>query len=160
MTTSDPTPASKDGEPSTGGTPPAHGPRADRPKRRVYTPEYKRRMVEEFTRTPNGQKGAFLRREGIYNSNIREWEAKITAGTLEDPPQQGRPRRSSERKRIDALEKQVAELRAETAAKDQTIADRDTALDVLGKGVAFLEALSSKNAALHEKNTGNGNTTR
>jgi len=44
------------------------------------------------------------------------------------------------------LERQVTRLEAELGAKGEVIARRDEALDVLGKGVAFLEALSSKNA--------------
>ena len=62
------------------------------------------------------------------------------------PPKKGRPRQSLEQARIAALEKQVAGLEAESTKKDEVIADRDAALEVLGKGVAFLEALSSKNA--------------
>lgn len=54
--------------------------------------------------------------------------------------------RSPEQARIAALERENAQLRAQLGEKGEVIAKRDDALDVLGKGVAFLEALSSKSA--------------
>jgi transposase len=139
---------------------PGDGPRADRPKRRQFSPEYKRRMVEEYHELEHGEIGPFLRREGLYHSNIREWEAKINAGTLEDPPPRGRPKRTPEQKRIADLEKEVARLESGITDRDQQISDKDAALDVLGKGFAFLEAVSSTNAPSPQTNTEPGKKTR
>jgi hypothetical protein len=47
------------------------GPRADRPKRRTFTDAYKLRMVEEYDAAEHGEKGALLRREGLYESSIQ-----------------------------------------------------------------------------------------
>ena len=129
----------------TASTPAADGPRAGRAKRRTFTTEYKRRIVAEYDAAPNGTKGAVLRRERLYDSHVQEWRAAITAGTLDVPPKRGRPARTAEQARIGELERQVARLEADAARKDQVIADRDAALEVLGKGVAFLEAISSRN---------------
>ncbi|MDO5712725.1 MAG: hypothetical protein Q4P32_13450 [Micrococcales bacterium] len=125
---------------------PETGPRAGRAARRTFTTEYKRRIVAEYDAAPMGLKGAVLRRERLYDSHVKEWRAAIVAGTLDSPPKRGRPARSPAQARVAALEKQVTQLEAESAKKDEVIADRDAALEVLGKGVAFLEALSSKNA--------------
>lgn len=125
------------------------GPREGRATRRTFTTEYKRRMVSEYDAAPRGTKGALLRRERLYDSHIQEWRAAIDAGTLEQPVSRGRPKgsgRSPEQARIVELERQVVRLEAEVGKRDEVIAQRDDALDVLGKGVAFLEALSSKNA--------------
>lgn len=130
----------------TASTPAADGPRAGRAKRRTFTTEYKRRIVAEYEAAPNGTKGAVLRRERLYDSHLQEWRAAITAGTLDDPPKRGRPAKTAEVARIGELERQIARLEAEAARKDEVIADRDAALEVLGKGVAFLEALSSRSA--------------
>lgn len=121
------------------------GPRAGRAQRRTFTAEYKRAIVAEYDAAPMGTKGAVLRREQLYDSHVQEWRAAITAGTLDKPANAGRPARTPERARITELEKQVAKLEAASVRKDEIIADRDAALEVLGKGVAFLEALSSKN---------------
>jgi hypothetical protein len=52
------------------------GPRGNQPRRRVFTAEYKLRMVAEDdgASTP-GDRGALLRREGLYHSHIIEWRS-------------------------------------------------------------------------------------
>lgn len=88
-----------------------------------------------------------MRREGLYDSHVLEWRAAIRAGTL-GQSSRGRPKTggSPEQARIAALERENTKLKAELDVKDRVIADREAALDVLGKGVAFLESLSSRNA--------------
>jgi len=136
-----------DGPVSVPGPVVGEGPRSGRPARRVFTNEYKRAIVAEYTAAPHGSKAAVLRREGLYDSHVLEWRGLIEAGTLDDPTRRGRPKhRSPEATRIASLEKENAQLKTALAAKDAVIADREAALDVLGKGVAFLESLSSRNA--------------
>ncbi len=55
---------------------------APRPSRRVFSPEYKRAIVTEYENAPNGEKGAILRREGLYSSHVIEWARARDAGTL------------------------------------------------------------------------------
>lgn len=121
------------------------GPREGRAKRRTFTSEYKRRIVAEYDAAPNGTKGAVLRRERLYDSHVQEWRAAIAAGTVDEPLKGGRPPNTAEQARIVELERHVTRLEAEAVRKDQVIADRDAALEVLGKGVAFLEAIASRN---------------
>jgi transposase len=128
------------------------GPREGRAKRRTFTTEYKRRIVEEYDAAQKGTKGAILRRERLYDSHIQEWRAAVQAGTLDAPVRRGRPKgsgkaRSPEQARIVELERENARLKAEVSKREEDIAKRDDALDLLGKGVAFLEALSSRNAS-------------
>jgi transposase-like protein len=122
------------------------GPRAGRPVRRVFTAQYKRAVVAEYDAAPKGTKGAVLRREGLYDSHVLEWRAQVRAGTLGVMTRRGRPTVSADAARIAELEREVKRLQAQLADKDATIAKREAALDVLGKGVAFLEALSAKDA--------------
>src|SRR3954453_15855951 len=61
------------------------GPRADRPRRRSFTAEYKLAIVAEYDRLPAGEKGALLRREGLYSSHIIKWRRARDAGTLTSP---------------------------------------------------------------------------
>ena len=125
---------------------PVGAPRSGRATRRTFTTEYKRRIVAEYDQTPTGQKGRVLRREGLYNSSVEQWRAQIEAGTLGTVSKR-RPRagQSPEQARIAELEKQIGKLETDAARKDEVIADREAALEVMGKGVAFLEALSKKN---------------
>ncbi|MGI8305539.1 hypothetical protein [Saccharopolyspora hattusasensis] len=46
---------------------------APRPTRRVFSPDYKLAIVAEYENAPNGEKGAILRREGLYSSHVIEW---------------------------------------------------------------------------------------
>ncbi|QIM16933.1 transposase [Leucobacter insecticola] len=136
----------EESEPSTADT--ASGPRADYAKRRTFTAEYKRQIVAEYDQAAHGEKGSILRRERLYDSHIQEWRAANTAGLLATGTRKGRPAgsaRTAEQKRIVELERENAKLRGEALKKDRVIADRDAALEVLGKGVSFLEALSSRN---------------
>lgn len=117
------------------------GPRAGQAVRRTFTAEYKRAIVAEYDAAPVGLKGAVLRRERLYDSHVKEWRAALNAGTLDAPPRRGRRPRTPEQGRVAELERQIIRLQAESARKDEVIADREAALEVLGKGVAFLEAL-------------------
>ena len=45
-----------------------------KPRRRSFTAEYKLRIVAEYDACAgDGDKGALLRREGLYSSHIVEW---------------------------------------------------------------------------------------
>ena len=46
---------------------------AARPVRRTFTVQYRNRLIDEYERAPHGEKSALLRREGLYQSQLREW---------------------------------------------------------------------------------------
>jgi transposase len=79
-----PTPA---GDQPTRSTPPADP--APRPSRRAFSSEYKLAIVTEYENAPNGEKGAILRREGLYSSHVIEWtqarDADARTGGAADP---------------------------------------------------------------------------
>jgi len=55
-----------------------------KPQRRRYTAEYKMRMLQEYDACEQpGEKGALLRREGIYSSNITTWRRQYSQGGLD-----------------------------------------------------------------------------
>ena len=60
------------------------GPRADRPKRRTFTAEYKANLLAEYEAADRGERGAILRREGLYSSHIIEWRKAADAGARSD----------------------------------------------------------------------------
>jgi transposase len=56
---------------------------AEKAKRRAFTAEYKRRILEEVDRaTKTGEIGAILRREGLYSSVVSAWRQQREAGEL------------------------------------------------------------------------------
>ena len=60
--------------------------------RRRFTAEYKTRILAEYERLGDGEKGALLRREGLYSSLIYEWRKAAAAGAVEGlERKRGRP---------------------------------------------------------------------
>jgi transposase len=116
----------------------AEGP-SPRPVRRSFSSEYKLAIVSEYENAPNGEKGAILRREGLYSSHVIEWTRARDAGVLEgvaDSRQsEKRPKRSAEAAELERLRVRNAKLEAE-------LKNTRTALDIMGKAHALLEQLS------------------
>jgi len=113
-------------------------PRAERPKRRVFTNEYKLAIVAEYDAlTEPGARGALLRREGLYHSHLIEWRRARDAGVLAGPaPRPGRkPQRSREQVELERLRRDNERMAAE-------LARTKAALDVVGKAHALLGMLS------------------
>jgi transposase len=54
----------------------------DRPIRRQFAADYKRRILAEVDAAPAGSIGKILRREGLYTSHLRDWRAARERGTL------------------------------------------------------------------------------
>ena len=112
------------------------GPRADRPKRRVFTAAYKAAILAEYDEAERGQRGQILRREGLYSSHVIEWRRARDAGAQQGLGQQpGRPRR-------DPRDVQIAALTARTVKAEAELARSQAALEIMGKVHALLETLS------------------
>jgi transposase-like protein len=109
---------------------------AARPTRRTFTAEQKLAILTAYEEaTESGAKGALLRREGIYSSQITEWRKARDAGSLDALGAKARGSRSAEAKEADRLRKKNERLEAE-------LAKTRTALDIVGKAHALLEMLS------------------
>jgi transposase len=142
----------------------AAGPRSDQPRRRVFTPEYKLRMVAEYDRvTGPGERGGLLRREGLYHSHIIEWRKARDAGTLvarlaaEQPEARQRKEndeRSAPQRRqrgtITAEQAEVEQLRRQNEKLARDLARTQAALEIMGKAHALLELLSESTEPRHE----------
>src|SRR5580658_7906240 len=103
------------------------------PTRRTFTPDQKLAILSAYDEaTELGAKGALLRREGIYSSQITEWKKARETGALGAKPRSGR---SAEAKEADRLRKKNERLEAE-------LKKTRTALDIVGKAHALLEMLS------------------
>jgi transposase-like protein len=106
------------------------GPRADRPKRRVFTAEYKLAILAEYELlTEPGARGALIRREGLYSSHIAEWKRLRDAGSLNAlaaKPSGPKPARSD-------ADRRVAKLEADNARLVEELANARKVNEVLGK---------------------------
>lgn len=110
-------------------------PRADRPKRRTFTAEYKAEILAEYDAADHGERGAILRREHLYSSHISEWRKAAEAGAvsaLGSKAGRGRDRRDRE----------VQALRARAEKAEAELERTKAVLDIVGKTHALLETLS------------------
>ncbi|MGH2376099.1 MAG: transposase [bacterium] len=113
---------------------------APRPSRRTFTAEYKLALVAEYEKAPSGEKGAILRREGLYSSHIIEWTRARDAGRLggesaESAAPAKRARKSAEQIELEKLRRQNEKLTSD-------LTKTRMALDIMGKAHALLEELS------------------
>src|SRR5712672_4072545 len=64
----------------------------EKARRRTFTAQYKLDVVAEYDAAATGEKGAVLRREGLYSSHVIEWRRARDAGVLAGPARpRGRP---------------------------------------------------------------------
>jgi transposase-like protein len=108
-----------------------------KPKRRSFTAEYKARIVDDYySMTDHGDRGALLRREGLYSSHVAEWRKARDRGVLDAlEPKLRTPKKSAEQRELEALRKRNERLERKVAAQQ-------TALELAGKAHALLEMLS------------------
>src|SRR5215204_6817367 len=81
----------------------------ERASRRTYSAQYKLRILAEYDRRDRNERGALLRREGLYTSLISEWRKQRDHGALQAlAGASGRPP-------TDTREQELARLRRENA---------------------------------------------
>jgi transposase len=107
-----------------------------KPKRRSYSAAYKLSVLERYEAlTDPGEKGAFLRREGLYSSHIVEWRRAREVGALAElAPKVRRSKASPEQRELERLRKKAARL------EDQLERHRK-ALEIQGKASELLAKL-------------------
>jgi transposase-like protein len=89
-------------------------------KRRRFTAEYKRKVLQEADAcTESGQVGALLRREGLYSSHLTTWRQARERGELQGlaPKKRGPAAQETNplAKELAAERREVARLKAENA---------------------------------------------
>jgi transposase len=109
-----------------------------RARRRRFTAQYKLEMLAAYDAAPEGEKGALLRREGLYS--IVEWRRARDAGALAGlSAPRGRARRDARDDRIARLEREKCEL-------EQELAKARFVVEVQAKLHALLETISESEA--------------
>ncbi len=114
---------------------------AARPRRRTFTAEYKEGILDEYDALAHGsvERGALLRREGLYTSHIAEWRKARAAGARDGLAPKPKARRSPEQVELERLRRRNERLEVE-------LARTKTALEITGKVHALLEQLSESAA--------------
>ncbi|MFV2199152.1 transposase [Nocardiopsis sp. LOL_012] len=121
------------------------GPRAHRPKRRTFTTAYKLRIVEEYDTAPTGEKGALLRREGLYDSSIQLWRKQREAGQLstsQTAKTTTAKKKTPEQSELEQLRREKAKLERDNTRMSKKLQQTEAAMEILGKAHALLEIVS------------------
>ncbi len=113
----------------------------ERARRRSFTAKYKLEVLAAYEAAELGEKGAILRREGLYSSHIVEWRRARDAGALAGLSQ---PRG---RKPPDPRDAKIATLEREKKRLEQELAKARFVVDVQAKLQALLETLSESGDA-------------
>jgi transposase-like protein len=109
---------------------------AAKPRRRLFSAEYKLAVLAEYEAAADGDKGAVLRREGLYSSHITEWrQARDAGGAGALVPHVRQPQRHPAELELERLRKRHQRTEAE-------LARTRLALDIMGKAHALLEQLA------------------
>jgi transposase-like protein len=110
----------------------------ERARRRTFTAAYKQEILAAYEAAPEGEKGAILRREGLYSSLISEWRRARDAGALAGL------RRPRGRPAADPRDAQIARLRQEKAKLEQELARARFVVDVQAKLQALLDCVADR----------------
>jgi transposase-like protein len=108
----------------------------ERPVRRTFTAEYKRRVLDEADRcTGAGELGALLRREGLYSSHLATWRRQRDQ-LLRDGL--ASKRRGRQPRRKDPLVEENQRLRRENGRLAARLKQAETVIEVQKKLSAVL----------------------
>jgi len=107
-----------------------------KPVRRQFSGSYKRRIVEEAEKyRDSGEMGAFLRREGLYWSQLAKWRSQYHDGGLVALTDNKRGRKQKE---VNPLEKKVRELEKQNRRLQKKLAQAEIIIDIQKKVAAML----------------------
>jgi len=109
---------------------------APKSTRRTFTAEYRNAIIDEYNQAPHGEKSAVLRREGLYQSQLREWSG--ARASKRPPKEDAKPHNKTEvsdRREIDRLTRANARL-------SKQLTQTEAALEIMGKLHVLLESIS------------------
>ena len=111
-----------------------------RPKRRLFTAEYKMKILAEAEACKGtNQVAAMLRREGLYHSALSEWrKAQAQGGLNALAPVKSGPKA----KERHPLEAENAQLRKEKKALERKLKRAEWILEISKKGAELMEKMA------------------
>jgi transposase-like protein len=105
-----------------------------KPQRRRFTAEYKLRVLRQYEATPKGERGAFLRREGLYSSHIDTWRKRVGSGEQNAlaPKKRGRKAKPPVDPELKRLQRENARLKVQLSRAEKVIAVQKKISEILG----------------------------
>jgi transposase len=109
---------------------------APKPTRRTFTAEYRNKIIDEYNKAAHGEKSAVLRREGLHQSQLREWTLTRNAKAA------GKTQPRSHTDGEAATRRENGRLARENARLAKQLTQAEAALEIMGKLHVFLESIS------------------
>lgn len=107
----------------------------EKAQRRIYSAEYKLRILQETDSCSEGQIGAILRREGLYSSHLTTWRRQRQTGQLAALTDNKRGRKPTA---ANPLSAEVERLRQENERLSQRLQQAELIIDIQKKASAIL----------------------
>jgi len=114
-------------------------PERARPPRR-YSAKYKAQILAEYDTLNKADKGALLRREGLYSSLITEWRKQRDRGALDALAA------PAGRRQTDPRDRELSRLRKRTEHLETELSKAHKVIEVQGKLSALLEQFATDSA--------------
>lgn len=107
---------------------------AEKAKRRLFSPEYKLRVLREADGCRgSGEIGALLRREGLYSSHLTTWRRQRETGALVGMRARKRgPKSRAEDPRLKRQEREIARLQRQLKQAETIIDIQKKVAGILG----------------------------
>jgi transposase len=112
--------------------------RARGPRR--YSGKYKARILAEYESLSKADKGALLRREGLYSSLITAWRTQRDAGAMTELA------KPAGRQPADRRDKEIGKLRSRVSKLEDDLDRAHKVIEIQGKLSALLDQLATDNA--------------
>lgn len=116
-------------------------PQVEKRTRRVFSTEYKLRVIAAADQCPHGELGALLRREKLYSNQLQSWRRQLAEGgeqALSKSTPGPKPKHTPEQREIE-------KLRRENARLSRKLEIANGCLDLQKKALAMLDQVRSGN---------------
>jgi len=115
-------------------------PNLERRTRRQFSGAEKKRLIEEMDALPRGEKGAWLRRNGLYAGQLANWrKALAETGT------QGLEPKTGGRKPADPRDRELERLRRDKARLEHQLQTAEDLIDLQKKLSGLLDRARNEN---------------
>lgn len=118
-------------------------PALEKRTRRVFSADYKLRIVQEADACAHGELGALLRREKLYHNQIIQWRRELNEGGMESLAKTTpgpKPRFTPEQRKIQELQKRIQRLEHQLQLKDDCLELQKKALSMLDRQQSGVDA--------------------
>jgi transposase len=115
-------------------------------KRRHFSVQDKRRLVAQYDATPRGERGAFLRRNGLHSSYVDDWRKQIDAAANEalEPQKRGPKPQPKPDPELTRLRRENARLQAQLSQARKVIEVQKKISEILGVDQTLPEELKDE----------------